>query len=386
MRRLLMLLLTAALIMGACGGSSSDQTSSGDGEGTLLASLLKLQNSASTVSLTLRSDPQSLRALSAQSGGTPMAAADANKILSSSVTVSHNNASDPANARSETTINIAGDSNATVIRMVDRTIYVRVDGQGLLEMFGTKDTDLQRQIHQAESSGLTFLKPALEGKWLSFKGLDKLAGQAGVSAPSASNQKQATSAFVQKLLSAATVSTAGTDAAGTHLVVNVPARLAYAALRDSLASLGGTLPPGALPDASSIPAKNVKFDAWVKDGNLTQMEVDLRQFAALGDKPLPAGVDALALHLTFREFAGTISAPSGAVPVDLQSLTKGLMGGSASSSKSSIQTSMPTQGATNAQCSALRGMRPKDIRSLLSGSPAKLKQLARACPSLHLQR
>jgi hypothetical protein len=385
-RRLVMLLLTAALIMGACGGSSSNQPS-GNAEGTLLASLLKLQNSPSTVTLTFRSDPESLQALASQGGGGSITTAEANKILASSVTVSHNNASNPRDARSETIINIAGDSNAIEMRMVNRTLYVRADAGPLLKMFGAKGTDLQRQIHQAESSGLTFLKPALEGKWLSFAGLDKLAAQSGATAPSAGKQSQAANALLQKLLGAATVSTAGSDAAGTHLVVTVPARQAYTALRGALANLSGAMPPAALPDATAIPDKNIKLDAWVKDGSLTQMEVDLTQFAALGHKPLPAGVHTLALHMTFRDFAGTISAPSGAVSVDLQGLTKSLMGSAvgSGSSASSTQTAMPVPGGTNIKCSALVGMRPKDIRSLLSGSPARLKALARACPSLHLQ-
>jgi hypothetical protein len=383
----MLLVLTAALIMGACGGSSSEQ-SSGDAEGTLIAALLKLQNGPSTVTLTLRSDPQSLQALSARGGEDGLLGKDSDTILSSSVTVSHNGATNPRDKRSAMTINIGGDKGAIETRMVNRTLYLRADASGLAKSFGKTDADLQRLAREAKATGMAFMKPALEGKWLSFAGLDKLAAQSGASLPSSSKNKEATDAFAQRLLGVARVSTVGDEAAGTHLEIGIPARAGYAALRDAITNVG-SLPPGAsLPEPATIPDRDIKVDAWVKDGALTQIELDLRQLAALGDEPLPDGVHLLAFRMTFRDFSGTIEAPSGAVPVDLKELAKIFATHHASASASSgagPATVMPNSSFTDMNCSALKGIPPKEIRSLLSGSPARLTALARHCPTLHLQ-
>jgi hypothetical protein len=387
-RRLMLLVLTAALIMGACGGSS-DQPS-GDPEGTLIAALLRLQNQPSSVTLTLRSDPQSLRALAAQDGGDIPSDAELSKLLDSTLTVSHNSETDPAKALSETTVTIGG-VRTIETRMIHRTLYVRADVKELARSFGTGDADLQGLTREAESYGLGFIKAALAGKWLSFAGLDKfVAQQSGASMPGGSKQKEASDAFAQKLLSAARVTTVGEDAAGTHLAVSLPARQAYAALRDAIAKLG-SIPAGApAPAAVTVPNKTIQLDAWVKEGKLTQIELDLRQLAALGDKPIPSSVDQLAVRMTFRDFTGTIEAPSGAVRVHLNELAKMFAAGGMESSASGASSShpatlMPDAPLTNMDCSALTGMPREEIRSLLAGSPARLTALARLCPALHLR-
>ncbi len=379
MRRVIVLLATTALIASACGGSSSDQTT-GNQDRVLLTALLHLERGPSTITLTVRSDPQSLQALATQDGGARLPGTDIHKILSSSVTVSHDDASNPRDARSEMSVNVGGDSNAIETRTVDRTLYVRADARGLAKMFGKSDAELQSLIRKAESSGLSFVGPAVRGKWLSISGMDKMGGQFG-SAP-ATNSK-GVGAFAQKVLASATVTTAGQDAAGTHLEVSVPARRAYAGFSDLILSLGSALPTGAaLPAPASIPDKNLKLDAWVRGGKLTQIELDLRQLAGVGNNPLPKGVDLLALHMTIRDFTGTIGAPAGAVPVDLQGLAQSFMDGLGAGSSG---TMAPAPALTNLKCSDLKRIRPKDVRSLLSQAPGRLKALARQCPALHLE-
>jgi hypothetical protein len=380
-RRLLILLLSSALIATACGGSS--QKTAGDSEGTLLVAFLKLQNSPSTVTLTLHSDAASLQALNAQQGHGPLGS-QATAILKSSITMSHSNGSDPSKARSETLINLGGDSHAIETRTVNRTLYVRVDASGLIKALGKSQAELRRAAREAKAAGLTFVGPALAGKWLSVAGADKLAGQSGVLAQGSSKQKQARDAFLQRLLSSATVTTVGSDAAGTHMAINVPARQAYAGLRDMISNLGSGLPPGAtLPDPSSVPNKNIKVDAWVRDGKLTQLEIDLRQFAALSGQPLPAGVDVLALDMTIHDFTGTIAAPSGAVPVDLSQLSKMFMGGSAHSSASS---GVAAPSVPNVRCADLNSLSAAQMKAALKRLPQPLlKMLAKKCPKVPLK-
>jgi hypothetical protein len=383
-RRLLIVLLCSALIVTACGGSSDKTTA--DPEGTLLVAFLKLQNSPSTVTLSLHSDPGSLQALAAESNGS--LGTKATTILNSSITMSHSAATDPRNARSETIINVGGDTNAIETRMVNRTLYLRLDAAGLLKAIGKSPSELQSTAKQAKAAGLKFVGPALAGKWLSVAGADKLAGQSGLLTQGSSQQKNARDAFLQRLLSSATVTTVGTDSAGTHMAINVPARQAYAGFRDMFSNLGGGMPPGLnLPDPSSVPDKNIKVDAWVRDGKLTQLEIDLRQFAALGGQPLPAGVHVLALRMTIHDFTGTIEAPAGAVPVDIKQLSKMFMGTRSSSmSVGGGSSEAPGTPFSNANCAQLNSLSAAQMKAALKSLPhPMLKMLAKKCPKVPLK-
>jgi hypothetical protein len=206
-----------------------------------------------------------------------------------------------------------------------------------------------------------------------------------------SEQKEAVNAFAQKLLSEATVKTVGEDEAGTHLEVSVPARQGYAALRDAIAGLSPLPPEAPVPDPSAIPDKDIKVDAWVKDGTLTQMQIDFLQLSALGGHEVPAGVHSLALRMTFRDFAGTIEAPSVAVPVDIEQLAKmfaaqGMESSAMGSSSVGPATAIPDSVFPTMGCETLKTMSQEHIKSLLSGSPKEMKALARACPLLALQK
>jgi hypothetical protein len=279
------------------------------------------------------------------------------------------------------TVSVGSNHSAIETRTVNRTLYVRVDAMGLLKTFGKSPAELRRAAKEGEASGLDFVGPALQGKWLSLAGLDKLAAKSG--APmQGDKQSQARNAFLQRLLSSAKVTTVGDDSAGTHMAIDVPARQAYAGIQDLISNLSGGLPPGAtLPDPGSIPDKNIRLDAWVRDGKLTQLELDLRQFAAFGGQPLPPGVHTLAIRMTFKDFTGTITAPSGAVPVDLKALQKNFMG--ATSGSSGGGASAPT--AALIKCSQLKGLTASQLRAFATRLPKpQLKQLAHHCPSLRL--
>jgi hypothetical protein len=64
--------------------------------------------------------------------------------------------------------------------------------------------------------------------------------------------------------------------------------------------------------------RTVTVDAWVKDGALTEVSVDLAQFTGASTTPVP-------LTVTFVHSGGDITRPSGATPVDLTKLSS-LMG------------------------------------------------------------
>jgi len=73
---------------------------------------------------------------------------------------------------------------------------------------------------------------------------------------------------------------------------------------------------------SKVPNKPVTVDVWISGGKVKQIELDLRQFhQGAGGPANPVG-----FKITLSSESGSISAPSGATPVDLSSLG-GLLGG-----------------------------------------------------------
>jgi hypothetical protein len=393
MRRMIFLLLAGALIATACGGSSND-ASSGNGEASLIAAVLKLQNSPSTMTLSLRSDAASLQALAAAGGGDSMGGTGLSTLLNSSITVSRTGAPGAKDADSQTAVKIGDNSNAIETRMVDKKLYVRADIQGLMDTFGKGGSDLQKLLKDADAQHLDFVRPAVEGKWLYLKGLDKLnktlASKSGTKLPSADKKKQLSDEFEQRLLSSLTVKTVGEDSTGTHMEASIPARQAYAALQQVMPNAGNSLPPSAMPTPTSIPNKPITVDVWVKDGKVTQIQLDLKRLLALGDKPVPTGVHELAIRVAISDFTGTIEAPAGAVPVDLTALARNYMGEitrgvSASSLGGSNSTLVQSNQPTAMTCSTLKSMSPQDRNRLIDHNRAMQKVLQKECPKVNLK-
>jgi hypothetical protein len=386
MRRMILLLLAGALMATACGGSSND-ASSGDGEASLIAAVLKLQSSPSTMTVTLQSDVASLQALIAADGA-DFGGTDLQTVLASSITVSHTGSAGAKDARSQTTVKIGDINDAIETRKIDKKLYVRADIPGLIKSFGNSGTDLQALLKEADAYQLDFVRPAVQGKWLALEGLDKLGktlgAKAGTSVPSDGKTKQLTDEFLQRLLSSLSVKTVGDDSAGTHLETSIPARAAYAALQQLVLNAGKGLPPGAaMPSPTTIPDKPITVDVWVRDGKLTQIELDLKRLMALGDKPVPAGVHQLAIRVAISDFTGSIEAPSGAVRVNLTALANKYLAailptsGSASSGSSNA---MP-----EATCSTLKSMSPQDLKRLIDHDRAMQKLLQKECPKVDLK-
>jgi hypothetical protein len=386
MRRVILLLLAGALMATACGGSSND-TSSGDGEASLIAAVLKLQNTPSTMTITLQSDVASLQALTAADGGDSLGGADFNTVLGSSITVSRTETAGTADADSQTSVKVGDINDAIETRMVDKKLYVRADIPGLINKFGRSGTDLQALLKEAEAHHLNFVRPAVQGKWLYLKGLDQLGksmgSTTGAKLPSDNKKRQLTDEFEQRLLSSLTVKTVGEDSAGTHMEASIPARQAYAALQQLIPNAGHSVPPGAaMPSPGSIPNKPITVDVWVRDGKLTQIELDLKRLMALGEKPAPAGVHQLAIRIAISDFTGTIEAPAGAVPVDLAALAQNYMG---ELTKGASVSSGGSNSSAAMTCSALKDMSAQDRKRLIDHDRAMLKLLQKECPNVDLQ-
>jgi hypothetical protein len=371
MRRLVSVLISAALVFAACGGGSGPSPSA-DPKGALQHALDTLANTdGQTVTLGIDSTPDSLVAASEGS----LTAEQAQQILDSSLVISAKGDS-PDNAEFQMLLNVSG-TDGVEIRAVDQNVYVRADVPGLAQVFNAPQAQIDSFVQKGTAQGLDFLQPAVEGKWLSLTGAQQLlqqyASATGASPASSDMQKQAADALSKALDQSATVTDSGSDSIGDHLVASVNIKSFYTAISASLGALAAGGSMGALPSADQIPDGDLKLDVWVSGGAVKQIEFDIKQLATLdpsNSSPMPPGIDTLAVKMTFASFDGGVTAPDGAVPVDLTKILQGMMGATSTSASGSATATM-TPGDSTDLCAQLKDA-PKDVQ----------KQFAQQCPDL----
>lgn len=331
MKRFLALLAAASLLLAACSENKAvdGPDPAEDPAAALNAALTNLGEGANSLTLSIASTPESLAALSADDGGEPISAEDAQMILDSSVTVSANGGDDPAAV--EMSADVAGIEDAVEIRFVDDTLYARADVRGLAETFGSDISKLEQEAAQPRP-GFEFLPHALEGGWLSVAGLRDLIGQfvpqAPSPEPSGSGNEKIKDALVKAVGESSEVTSEGSDDIGDHLLASVDIQTFYSNIGPILSDIAGPTAGAALPPASEVPAGEVKVDVWVSDDQVRQIEIDFLQFAALAGEEVPEGAEEAALRLVVEEFEGVVEAPEDAVPFDPRAfLLQGAGGG-----------------------------------------------------------
>jgi hypothetical protein len=320
-RRLSLLLAVAALLVAACGG---EQSPSADAQESLSGALEELRASKGlTVDLSLRSTPESLQALTAEDGGS-IAAEDAQKVLDSSLRISSAMKARGVPGATEIVLTVAG-REGLELRSVGKSLYVRADVRHLLESFGQDPAVAARFVQQAAASGLDFVGPLVDGRWIALEGFEEAMGHAGGQPAPTAEQKKVLDDLVASFERATTVTSEGSDDVGEHLVASVSLRDVYEDLEGIASELAPTT-PGGLPSAGEVPDERVRIDLWVTDGRLTQVEFDFLQLRDLGDAQIPEGVAELALRIRLEDFSGEVDVPADAVPVHLQEVMQSLFG------------------------------------------------------------
>lgn len=331
MRRLIAGLTVTMLLMAACGSSSPHDASPTEALNRALEDLETAESLTTTFSLI--STPESLRA-AASEDGSELSAEDAAKILDSSLTVS-GETSGASDAPAEVILNIAG-SNVFEVRHVEETLYARADVDALVETFGGDPAEIDAVADQLSSGGMTYLKPAVNGEWLALQGFKQFVeGYAGQPTdPEASDEdKQLVEQFTASIKDNASVTEAGSDDAGRHLVASVPLRETYEdfiKLAENLSEdVGGAgMPAGELPDAGEIPDEDAELDVWVRDGQVTQIEFDLLQVGSWTGEENPEGLETMALRIAVAEFSGEVAAPEDPVVITPEQIFQDFAGGS----------------------------------------------------------
>ena len=210
----------------------------------------------------------------------------------------------------------SGGKSMLSLRFVKQVLYVQVALKDVLNAFG--QAAAYRQIEAASGQLPAFVAPLVAGKWVSLplSTLKSLGSQLGAGTPSSADASKSKALIddLKNLLTkdvTVTRSTSG-DTDALTLTANLKT------LASDITSTFASEIPGAgaalgSADLSNVPNKDVTLNATVTGGALSSLSFDLGQLAKSGKGSLP-------IQLTFSRSGAPISAPSGAVAVDLTQL------------------------------------------------------------------
>ncbi|MDQ1700391.1 MAG: hypothetical protein QOG34_2254 [Frankiaceae bacterium] len=326
---------TAALLAAGCGGGAST-TSTKDPKAAFSTGMNGLNDSdVLTVTLKFDTDADTLVRLSKESGDEldPAIAKDITsaEIVFETKTTDGKKLSEIKTGDSKATASrFSFSDNGTAyaeLRSRDDALYLRADVKGLLGLFNKSNVydDLQSRA----SSLPAFVKAFVADQWVSvpntvIKALtSQFAGSTGASPNPAQAQKLL--ADIKAVIGKdVTVARVGTDDQGDHLRLTAQSRQL---LGDFVQAIGGAIPGASLAlgkfKPEDVPEHSIVVDAWVSDGALAKLSLDIGQFVPDSEKK-PG--DTLPIVMTFDRSGDDIAKPDGATPVDLSQLGS-LLGG-----------------------------------------------------------
>lgn len=325
---------TSLTLVAGCGSGSSTPK---DPRAELTAGLSGLTGSdALTITLKLDTTPDKLQGFAAESGDklTSAIAADvasANLVIEvktdNGAHLGDLKSSDGSHLGFRLQANDNGSSLAE-FRSSGGALYLQADLKTLLTMFGKAKT--YDEVKARAASLPAFVSAFVAGKWVSLdlSALKALAGQfGGLGAAPSTNSKQGLQLVTDlraALTADVTVTKVGSDSIGDHLKLTGHTKQLAA---DLMQTVTKDVPSAGLAtsklDASKITDHTLVLDAWVKDGALKQLSVDVVQFAKPGEAK--AG-DSLPIVLAFDQSGPDIGKPADATAVDLSQLGTLLQG------------------------------------------------------------
>lgn len=320
---LLVGLMVAAVVAAGCGGGSSSTPDNPKAE--LSASLDNLTGAdALTTTIGLGVSPAALQRF-AQAEGSHLSAADAQTIATAHLVVETktSDGKDLSGSKGSnfSLVGSSGGRTLVELRVVGGDLYLQGDIRGVLALAHKSNVYGEVKARAATLPG--FVRAFVAGRWVSLAGAaaQGLLGTFG-GTPSGTGSgvaNQVTSDLKKVLDRDVAVRKVGTDSRGDHLVLSGHSRKLAA---DLLQAIGNDVPGGSLAlskaDPSTMHDRAVSVDAWVKDGVLRQVSIDVGQFTDTTSAHLP-------VTISFDQSGGDITRPSGATPVDLTQLSS-LMG------------------------------------------------------------
>ncbi|MGH2787393.1 MAG: hypothetical protein ACRDJV_05715 [Actinomycetota bacterium] len=376
--RTLALLVAAGLALAqvACSDPAQQQVSD-DPEGSLDEALDNLADYQGTsIEFSLEGSTESLTAVSEGD----LKEEDAQKFFDSSLLMTTKEAEEVEDQQAQFVFNLAGQENAFEMQTFGTTLYARADIAGAMDAFGADPASLEAFEQQiASQPGFDFVGPFLDGEWISITGAEQFAEQ--LTGKSVEEQTADQQAMAEELANSlrdnAEVDAGDEEGPGGQLVVTIPLRQLFEDFKE-LSEAAGTLASGGapLPDSEDLPDEDIVLDVWVDDAEITQVELNITQFADWeGAEEFPEGVEDLRLRMTVDEFTGSLEEPNAASEVDFQELMGLMMGGAAGTGGGS--TAPPS--GTGEVCD--------EIEAALEGQPDEVIDQAKAqykdlCPNL----
>ncbi|AMW15093.1 hypothetical protein A4E84_01275 [Streptomyces qaidamensis] len=223
------------------------------------------------------------------------------------------------------------DGDLAEYRVIGDFTYVRADMAAMGEMAGSPVPDADDLPPEAGA-----MKDVIEGKWVKIntKEMEKATGESrranGGPAPApsldAKTQKKLMKALREVIAREVKFKTADGENGTEHVKATAPFRTLVTELFGEIRPLLKDLPPGVqLPtdkDLKEVPDAKVTADFTLKNGALSQVDVDLAKLAGTAE------VKKLGLTLRMREGVKP-TAPAGATKLDLDKLMSGFFGGPA---------------------------------------------------------
>lgn len=242
----------------------------------------------------------------------------------------------------EFVLTVAGDDVAELRVLPATDVYARIDLEALLALADDPDVSatLDAFVAQAELFGFGEVAAAVQaGEWIHLTGLEQMLqmveGMAGEQQPDDLEDEEA-ERLAEEIAAAAErflaedveVEYVGSEDAGER----VRATTDGAALGRFLADVTSVVAATDLLDGMGgaelarelereLGGVTIAFDAWIADGELTQLALDLAGFA---DQD-PGGEVLLVLEIS--EFTDAVEAPADATEIDLFGMLGGLLGG-----------------------------------------------------------
>ena len=333
-----------AATLAACGndtplGGGGPKTESLPPQAALKASLDGLGNS-SALDLTFRLgvSAEDLKAISTKGEGDPLTDAQAKLITGGDVqivsrTTDGSKVTEAKPGATAFSLAVHTDGGSIVeLRSTDgKVLFVRADVKKIAEISGTPASDVDRGLADVPPQ-LSFLKDGAAGKWLSLdlmaaQGLAKQFGGSAVPTPDPAAAKAAGNELIAALQRDVVATRGEASDKGDHLILTGSTRTLA---KDFVENVSKAVPGGAAGLGSFKPEdvedKPFTLDAYVKDGRLSLLSMDISQFAEGKDKadfdgkPFP-------VEIAFGTEAPSIEAPADAVPVDLQKVVQAFLGG-----------------------------------------------------------
>ena len=307
----------AAITVGAalvalvgCSGSSGGGDSV---KGGVLSGIDQLSG-ADRLTTTVRLDATAaeLQSIEKATGG-QMNATTAAAIAGSSIVIEN------AKRDGGTDLDVQGINNGDALvelRAVGDTLYIQGDVRGILDL--VNKPKVYASLRAQTKSMPSFVQAAVSGQWVSLpaSALSSLSALSGGAASASPGKGPRLLADLRRSIDRhATVTKEGSDSRGDHYVLHADARALAADLRASLAASvpGGSFVSQRIPN--DVAKQDVQFDAWVRGGALSELSINVLQFA----DDAPVG-QTLPLTITFVRSGDDITAPSGVTPVDLTQL------------------------------------------------------------------